>query len=484
MKKVKNICCLLLAVVMLLTAAACSGKNASSTDSASSDAGSQPAGEDIPATRPAANTQSLSAPKYEVTDKVVEIVVDEDFTGKDPEKNTWARVAQSAKNHYGIELKPIVIPLEQQSTRIISMIATGTGPDIIETQKLPGWFPRMCSEGTFVAISDYVNFEDLLWKDEVDTMSNYKIGNKYYALSLGAYTPVEMVYNKKLIKKAGLTDPMELYKKGQWTWNKLQEYIEALSGDMNGDYAVDIFGIDHHPMAHCYLTSLGTGVTQVVDGKFTLNPITGKNYEKLGEFLNMMCRRQTNGYMPDSDGNNGEPADLLANDKLAFSFLGRWGILENKDLTAKMKKGDLALIMAPRHDDADNYYCYGVTSGYAIPANGNVVGAIATLTATRLDDFPSAERLEKVKQSYIDDGWDAESAHILTYDIASHEGSYQKVKLVSLGIDIFNSTIQTTVNDLLYDPLYQATNWRDAKSMHLTKLQNAVDVANMSFNKK
>ena len=165
MKKVKNICCLLLAVVMLLTAAACSGKNASSTDSASSDAGSQPAGEDIPATRPAANTQSLSAPKYEVTDKVVEIVVDEDFTGKDPEKNTWARVAQSAKNHYGIELKPIVIPLEQQSTRIISMIATGTGPDIIETQKLPGWFPRMCSEGTFVAISDYVNFEDLLWKE-------------------------------------------------------------------------------------------------------------------------------------------------------------------------------------------------------------------------------------------------------------------------------------------------------------------------------
>ena len=478
MKRIKSICCLLLAVLMVVTAGACGGNDPVT----SSGTGEQ--GEDIPATRPAANTQSLSAPEYEITDTVVEIVVDEDFTTADPEENTWARVAQQAKNHYGIELKPIVIPTDQQTARILTMIASDTPPDIIETQKLPGWFPRMCSEGTFAAISDYVNFDDLLWKDEVDTMSNYKIGDKYYALSLGAYTPVEMVYNKKLIKNAGLTDPMELYKKGEWTWNKLEEYIEALSGDMNGDYSVDVFGIDHHPMAHCYLTSMGTGVTQMVNGQLTLDPITGKNYELLGEFLNKMCRRQTNGYMPDADGNNGDPVELLANDKLAFSFLGRWGILENPELVAKRDKGDLALVMLPRYDDADNYYCYGVTSGYAIPAKGNVVGAIATLTATRLDDFPSADRLAKVKQDYINAGWDEDSAHILTYDIGAYEGSYQKATLVSLGIDVFNSTIQTTVNNLLYDPLYQATNWRDAKSAHLTKLQNAVEVANMSFSQK
>ena len=234
-------------------------------------------------------------------------------------------------------------------------------------------------------------------------------------------------------------------------------------------------------MAHCYLTSMGTGVTKMVNGKLTLDPITGSNYEKLGEFLNMMCRKQTNGLMPDASGANGDNVTLLANDKLAFSFLGRWGVLENPDLLAKMKKGELALVMAPRHDDADDYYCYGVTSGYAIPAKGNVVGAIATLTSTRLDDFPSAERLDQLKKTYMADGWDENSAHIITYDIAGYEGAYQKVKLVSLGIDVFNSTVQTTVTDLLYDPLYQATNWRDAKSMHLTKLQNAVEVANMSF---
>ena len=216
MKTLRSIGCLLLVIAMLLTCASC-GK---------SDGGSKTQNNNDASQRPAANTEELAAPEYNVTDKVVEIVVDNDFTGKDPEKNSWARVAQSAKNHYGVELKPIVIPLEQQTTRIISMVASGSPPDIIETQKLPGWYPRMCKEGTFVAINNYVNFEDLLWKDEVGAMSNYMLGDDYYALSLGAYSPVEMIYNKKLISEAGLTDPIELYKKGEWTWEKTNNIIK------------------------------------------------------------------------------------------------------------------------------------------------------------------------------------------------------------------------------------------------------------------
>ncbi len=469
MKNFKRVASLLLALAMILTFAACQSGDASGDK-----------GKDAP-NRPAANTETLAAPEYNVADKVVEVVVDADFTGQDPEKNTWARIAQSAKNHYGVELKPIVIPLEQQTTRIISMIASDTPPDIVETSKLPGWFPRMCSEGTFVAISDYVNFEDLLWKDEVDTMSNYMIGDDYYALSLGAYTPNEMIYNKKIIREAGLTDPVELYKKGEWTWGKFEEYIEKLSGDTDGDYAVDVFGTDNYPMSHCYLTSLGTGVTQLANGKISLDPITGKNYEKLADYLNKMCRKQSNGYMPDVDGRNGTTVDLLSAGRLVFSFAGRWTIIENEELNTMKNNGELALVMLPKNEEADNYYCYGVTSGYAIPSKGNVIGAIATLTSTRLDDFPSKERLEKEKKAYIADGWDEDSAHILAFDIAAHSGSYQQVKLVSLGIDVFNSTLQTTVNDLLYDPLYQGIPAATAKSSYLSKLQTAVDSANKLF---
>lgn len=469
MKTIKNAVCLLLVLAMFLSGVACGNNKGGNS------------GQNGEAQKPEANTEELAAPKYDVKDKTVEIVVDNDFAGKDTEKNSWARVAQSAKNHYGIELKAMVIPLEQQTTRIISMIAAGSPPDIIETQKLPGWYPRMCKEGTFVAINDYVNFEDLLWKDEVGAMSNYMLGDNYYALSLGAYSPVEMIYNKKLIREAGLTDPIELYKQGQWTWEKYEEYIAQISGDSNGDGLVDIFGSDQHLMSHCYLTSMGTGITKIVEGKITLDPIQGKSYETLGTFLNKMHSKQTLGYLPDVDGNDGMTIDLLAQDRMVFSFAGRWTILGNSALNAKKDKGDLALIMPPRYSEADAHYCYGITSGYAIPASGNVVGAIATLTATRLDDFPSKERLEKVKASYIDDGWSEESAHILTYDIAGHADGYQKIKLVSLGIDMFNSTLQTTINDLLYDPLYKGDAWNTTRGTYINKLQTAVDSANKMF---
>ena len=471
MKTVVRITSLLLVVAMLLTGVACNN-TANSGEVNSGNTSAQV---------PVANTDELIAPEYNVTDKVVEVVVDYDFTKEDPEKDAWARIAQSAKKHYGIEVKPIVIPLEQQTTRIISMIASGSPPDIIETQKLPGWYPRMCKEGTFVAINDYVNFEDMLWKDEVDTMSNYMLGDDYYALSLGAYSPVEMIYNKKLIREAGLEDPIDLYKKGEWTWEKYEEYIAKLAGDMDGDGTIDVFGSDQHLMSHCYLTSMGTGITQVTNGQITLDPITGKNYEKLGTFLNKMKNKETLGYIPDVDGNDGMTVDLLAQDKMVFSFAGRWTVLGNPALNAKKDKGDLALIMPPRNSEADDYYCYGITSGYAIPSTGNVIGAIATLTATRLDDFPTQERLEKVKKSYMEDGWSENCAHILTFDIGAYEGAYQEVKLVSLGIDMFNSTLQTTINDLLYDPLYKGDAWNTTRGTYINKLQTAVDSANKMF---
>ena len=59
------------------------------------------------------------------------------------------------------------------------------------------------------------------------------------------------------------------------------------------------------------------------------------------------------------------------------------------------------------------------------------------------------------------------------------ESLYSTLK--TYGIDVFNSTLKTTVNDLLYDPLYQGTTAANAKSAYLNKLKTAVDSANELF---
>ena len=47
--------------------------------------------------------------------------------------------------------------------------------------------------------------------------------------------------------------------------------------------------------------------------------------------------------------------------------------------------------------------------------------------------------------------------------------------------DMFNSTLQTTINDLLYDPLYKGDAWNTTRGTYINKLQTAVDSANKMF---
>ena len=49
-------------------------------------------------------------------------------------------------------------------------------------------------------------------------------------------------YNATMIKELGLEDPQELYKNGQWTWDKFEEYCKKGTRDTNGDGAVDVYG--------------------------------------------------------------------------------------------------------------------------------------------------------------------------------------------------------------------------------------------------
>lgn len=431
--------------------------------------------------KPASNPNKLVLPAYKVTNKTVRMVIGSDFTKSDPNVDSWAKTRALAKKYYDIDFLPIVTPAAQQTSKVVSLIASGSPPDIVEPHKVPTWFPRMCNEGVFADIDSYVNLDDMLWKNNAFMMENYKLGNKHYALVDSGYSPVEMIYSRKIVREFGLTDPMELYKKNQWTWEKFMEYIGETAGDENGDGKVDVYGTDTWQLAHCYLMSMGTGISIIKNGKISLDPIKGKNYETYGKFAMDLYKKGSSGYLVPIDNSAGNPQDLLAQDKLLFSFGGRWMILNNPTLTSKKNTGDLGLIPPPRHKDADKYYCWGITSGLAFPVKGNVVGAIATITASRFENYPTESFLKKAKDKYVADKWNADSAHVLTYDIGGQTGAYQKLNFVSLGVDFGSSSLNSTVNDLLYDPLFKGVSWSTARDQYIGKIQSAADAANKVF---
>lgn len=49
-------------------------------------------------------------------------------------------------------------------------------------------------------------------------------------------------YNATMIEELGLEDPQELFKKGEWTWEKFAEYCRKGTQDKDGDGIIDVYG--------------------------------------------------------------------------------------------------------------------------------------------------------------------------------------------------------------------------------------------------
>ncbi len=436
-----------------------------------SGAGSEQKGTDT-ANVPVASTDELKLPEYNVTDKEVTFVAG-DFAAEGS-TSIWAEVRKLASENYGIDFKPIIAATTEQTKLTNTLIAAGTPPSFVETHKTSAWFPRLSADGVFVDVKTLINTEDMLWKDMVDYINYYSIGDKSYACVTNVYAPTTMTYNVDLIKQAGLTDPMELYKKGEWTWKKMLEYIDKLSGDTNGDGVIDVYGIDLSYLGQCYMCSLGTGFTTITDGKVSLSPLTDGNYEKFGTFASDLLSRSSKGYYVPVE-------DAVSTATSLFNFDGYWGVRNNTTRLAAMKAGTISLIPVPKHEDTDKYYMSGITAGYAISAAGNPVGAAAVLSCYRYLNYANDENLNRSKKSFLDEGWNEDSAHVLTYDVNAQPGSYQDITLIPMGSDFASSDISSAITCLYRDVLERKETWSSVRDKYLTRIQSAVDSANKSM---
>lgn len=105
------------------------------------------------------------------------------------------------------------------------------------------------------------------WYD-LNTTQMAAIGGSQYgwtSFDVEYIVPTGILYNKKLVKNANLTDPMVLARKGQWTWDKLEEYAQKLTTS-----SVAGFRIGAKDGANLYsslMTSSGTNLVDIQTGK-------------------------------------------------------------------------------------------------------------------------------------------------------------------------------------------------------------------------
>ena len=135
-----------------------------------------------------------------------------------------------------------------------------------------------------------VDFKDP-WYDQ-ECREFFNVNGKQVAWSLSGWDPYKIYYNKNMIKKAKLADPMTLTKNGKWTWDALISYSQKLSNAsidglvvMEGNPEILLKGM---------VTSYGKTTTKVVKGS---EPTTNIEDSTVKKCLTALHEWNSKGYV-------------------------------------------------------------------------------------------------------------------------------------------------------------------------------------------
>lgn len=181
----------------------------------------------------------------------------------------WGNVQQLAieqrivdefnKRNPDVNVRLFKVPGSAYRNKMVVMFASRTAPDVVRVDHYD--FPQLAEREYFM------DLEDIIAKDP-----EYKLSD-YYPLSVeecrvkGRLQGINvlfgggiMFYNKKILAEEGLEDPYELWKRGEWNYDKVLEYAKKCTQFDSTGRPIQ-FGINMPPMPF-YI-----GVLQAFGGK-------------------------------------------------------------------------------------------------------------------------------------------------------------------------------------------------------------------------
>ena len=116
-----------------------------------------------------------------------------------------------------------------------------------------------------------ITFKESWYKSSATKVGN--LNGKQYAFNADIYEPMLLVYNKRLLQESGLSDPIELYNSGKWTFDKLGEYLKKLKKtSSDGTVIVNGLGIPSGPSLVSMLVSMNAcDMVVLKDGNMKAN---------------------------------------------------------------------------------------------------------------------------------------------------------------------------------------------------------------------
>lgn len=125
-------------------------------------------------------------------------------------------------------------------TKLASLVSSNDSPDMFPASDMDA-FPIGAIQGMFQPIDSYIDVNSEYWKDIKPTLDTFSLGDSHYVAVIENSPNLICLYNKTVIDENGFDDPAELYEKGEWTWDVMQEMAIDFTDADADKYAFDGF---------------------------------------------------------------------------------------------------------------------------------------------------------------------------------------------------------------------------------------------------
>ncbi len=357
---------------------------------------------------------------------------------------------------YGVTVENVIVPYEQIPRRAEELIRAGQPLDLVYFTST--MYPLDLAKGLYLPLEDFVDFGDPVWSGSKKDADKLRYNGKLYIVP--QISPDRYIwYNARLFREYGLETPLESYRAGRWTWERLKAAADVFATDEDGPYPIagSLYGTVLSSRDCALLVSTPEGIRNAV-----LDPEVAFCID----FANSLYGR--NRFLSVQDDSLG----YFLEEKAAMLYEGLW-YWEDPEMWALIREGDIGLLPPPRWEDQASPIYRASVNGYLIPASvQNLAGSLIVLTCTQITRSGSVPS-ERDIRGLLDSGLPSECVDI-----------YRQV----LSADIAYGPLESNIFE---NPLegwspyewmqYQAHNWNFVKMRTYYLFRNRLNAFNQTY---
>ena len=274
--------------------------------------------------------------------------------------------------------------------KLANLIASDDSPDIVTKDAMLR--PGNISKNLFEPLDGKIDLTTPLWKDIAGVVEDFSWKNKHYYYPHRTTTLYALNYSKQTIAENDLTDPYDLYRAGEWTWDAWRDIMIQFcdkDDDNIGFYATDT-------TVDAFILTTGTSIVDTQPSGVISNNIANPNVTRAMQFIETLCR---DGLSYGKQLGDWVPPQTFATecDRLLFLCMEpEWTYIAATEQLQNPKGVDndifdtvseFAFVPFPRDTQADAYYQGYDTFGYLVPKGAkNIDGAIEFINLNRAYD--------------------------------------------------------------------------------------------------